>query len=166
MIHIVEGLLPSPIPGVKPGLANVITLLAWQCFGLQVAVAVTVLRVTVGSLMLGSLFGPGFWLAASGAVAALATLAALAAVPDRHIGVIGRSSAMALAHVSAQLWLAMVWLLPGTGLLELWAPLAAAALLTGLATGLVAARLLRAGGCGTPCAHDRPAAADHSGARR
>lgn len=148
VIHVIEGLLPSPIPGVKPGLANVITLLAWQCFGLRVALTVTVLRVTVGSVILGSFMGPGFWLALAGAGAALLALVALAPIRDHHLGIIGRSTAMALAHISAQLAVATMWLLPGTQLWALWAPLAAAALVTGVVTGVVAARLLRVGGCG------------------
>ena len=32
-LHIVESALPSPIPGVKPGLANIITIIALIQFG-------------------------------------------------------------------------------------------------------------------------------------
>ncbi|MFN4262742.1 MAG: Gx transporter family protein [Thioalkalivibrionaceae bacterium] len=146
-LHIIESALPSPIPGVKPGLANIITLLAWQCLGLRAALLITTLRIIVSSLLLGSLFGPGFWLAAAGASAALVALGALSAVPDRRLGLIGRSTAMAIAHISAQLALVSAWLLPGTPLWSLWPVLGGAALLTGVTTGLLAARLLRTTGC-------------------
>ena len=36
-IHVAESALPSPMPGVKPGLANVITLVALTMFGWRVA---------------------------------------------------------------------------------------------------------------------------------
>jgi len=44
-IHVVEANLPSPLPGVKPGLANVVTLAALHWYGFRVAGWVSVLRV-------------------------------------------------------------------------------------------------------------------------
>ena len=36
-IHIIESALPTPLPGVKPGLANVVTLVALLLWGWRVA---------------------------------------------------------------------------------------------------------------------------------
>ena len=59
-IHIAESALPSPLPGIKPGLANVITLLVLFEFGLRTAAWVSLLRVLVASLIfvLAFLFAP------------------------------------------------------------------------------------------------------------
>ncbi|WP_455210574.1 Gx transporter family protein, partial [Kaarinaea lacus] len=46
-IHVAESALPSPLPGVKPGLANVVTLVALLMFGWRVAAWEAFLRVLV-----------------------------------------------------------------------------------------------------------------------
>ena len=49
-LSLVESAFPSPIPGVKPGLANIIVLLVLHQDGLRAATWVSVLRVIAGSL--------------------------------------------------------------------------------------------------------------------
>jgi heptaprenyl diphosphate synthase len=53
VLHFVESLLPNPIPipGVKLGLANIITLLALVIFDFKSAMQITVLRTVLGSLL-------------------------------------------------------------------------------------------------------------------
>jgi riboflavin transporter FmnP len=48
-IHILESALPSPVPGLKPGLANVITIAALIQFGWGTAAWVSLLRVLLSS---------------------------------------------------------------------------------------------------------------------
>ncbi len=64
-IHVFEAALPSFFPGLKPGLANVITLIAFQLLGLSAACWITGLRVLAGSLFVGSFLTPGFFLSAA-----------------------------------------------------------------------------------------------------
>jgi riboflavin transporter FmnP len=61
ILHYLEGLLPNPvpIPGVKLGLANIITLLALILYDFKTALNVVVLRTILGSLLNGTLFGVG-----------------------------------------------------------------------------------------------------------
>jgi hypothetical protein len=63
-VHIAESALPSPLPGIKPGLANVVTLLVLCRYGWQMAVWVTLLRVLVGSILIGTFLSPAFFLSA------------------------------------------------------------------------------------------------------
>lgn len=74
LIHIAESALPSLVPGVKPGLANVVTLICLQLYGAKLACWVALLRVIVGSLLLGTFLGPPFMLSLSGALASLVLL--------------------------------------------------------------------------------------------
>ena len=74
LIHIAESALPTLVPGVKPGLANVVTLICLQLYGVRLALWVALLRVVVGSLLLGTFLGPPFMLSLSGALASLAIL--------------------------------------------------------------------------------------------
>lgn len=68
VLHIVEGCLPPlvPLPGVKIGLANVVTLVALFLFGAREAFLVLLLRVALGSLLSGTFLGISFFLSLGG----------------------------------------------------------------------------------------------------
>lgn len=140
---LVEAAIPSPLPGVKPGLANIIILIVLARHGWRDAVWVSALRVVAGSLLAGQFLAPGFFLAAAGALCSLAVLGALQAVSWRWLGPVGRSVAAAFAHIGGQLMLARLWLVPHDGLFNLAPVFFAAALLFGIVNGVVAARLMK-----------------------
>ncbi|MDY0054895.1 MAG: Gx transporter family protein [Methyloversatilis sp.] len=140
---LVEAAIPSPLPGVKPGLANIVILIVLARHGWRDAAWVSVLRVIAGSLLVGQFLAPGFFLAAIGALASLAVLGALQALPWRWLGPVGRSVAAAFAHIGGQLVLARLWLVPHDGLFNLAPVFFAAALVFGIVNGVVADRLLR-----------------------
>lgn len=136
-VHLIEAGLPSPIPGVKPGLANVITLVVLWRHGLAAAAWVTALRVVAGGMLLGTLFGPGFVLSAAGATGALLALALLSRLPRDLLGPVGFAVPAALAHAGAQLAVAGWLYLPHAGLWRLAPVLLAAAVATGVITGII-----------------------------
>ena len=53
-IHILESAVPTPLPGIKPGLANVVTVITLALFGWRIAAWVTLLRVLAASLLTGT----------------------------------------------------------------------------------------------------------------
>ena len=142
-LTLLEAALPSPLPGVKPGLANIVTLVVLLHYGWRSAVWVSVLRVVAGSLLLGSFLSPGFVLSLSGALASLMMLGLAQALPARWFGAITLSILAALAHVSGQLAVVYFWLIPHSGIAYLIPIFAAAALLFGTLNGLAAAALLK-----------------------
>jgi len=144
VMFLFEAALPRPLPWAKPGLANLATLLALYALGSRSAWAVTVIRICVGSFVLGTFFSPGFWLSLGGGVLSCSAMIALRRYAPRRFSVIGLSLAGALAHVLAQITLAgilivrrieILYLLP----LMLW-PALAAGLLVGLAAFLLLER--------------------------
>lgn len=141
-LTLAEAALPSPLPGVKPGLANIVILLVLLQHGWRAAAWVSALRVLGGGLLLGSLFAPGFWLSAAGALASLAVLALAQHLPRRHFGPVSLSVLAAFGHVGGQLALAALWLLPGVAIVKLLPVFAAAALVFGAVNGAIVARLL------------------------
>jgi heptaprenyl diphosphate synthase len=143
-LTLAEAAIPSPIPGVKPGLANIVVLLVLLQHGWRTAAWVSALRVLAGGLLLGSLFAPGFWLSAAGAAASLGVLAGARYLPSRHFGPVSLSVLAAFGHIGGQLALAGAWLLPGAALVKLLPIFAAAALVFGAANGVIVARLLAA----------------------
>jgi len=141
-LSLVDAAIPSPVPGIKPGLANIVVLLVLARWGWRAAAWVSLLRVVGGSLLLGSFLSPGFFLSLGGALTSLAALAAARALPDRWFGPVTQSILAALAHLAGQLVIAGMWLIPHAGILYLVPALATAALGFGVVNGLAAARLL------------------------
>ncbi len=100
-LHVFEAALPSLGPWFKPGLANLITLLALVWMGPRSALLLTVFRVIVGSFFIGTMFTPTFVISlAGGTVSALVMIASWRALPG--ISLVGVSLLGALAHMTAQ----------------------------------------------------------------
>ncbi len=102
-IHLIEGaLLPLPIPGIKPGLANIVTLLALYLYGLKEGMLVALMRVLIGSFIGGIFLSPGFFLALSGSIASTLIMAFLLR-QTKCFSMVGVSIAGAVAHNTGQL---------------------------------------------------------------
>lgn len=148
-IHIAESALPSPLPGVKPGLANVITLLVLCRYGWRMAAWVTLLRVLVGSIITGTFLSPTFFLSASGAIASIMVLGLFAAFfpyesygrlkpfSTWSIGPLGLGIASAMAHMTGQFWVAYSLFVPHPGILTLFPVLLALASVLGVVSGIL-----------------------------
>lgn len=137
ILFVFESFLPLPVPWVRPGLGNVATILALMYFGAGDALKVTLLRVVLGSLLVGRLFTPLFVFAITGGLASLVVMAVIHRYV-RGVGPVGFSAAGAVAHNIVQLAVAWLFIRSG-GLVYLLPVLVAAGALTGAATGLVAA---------------------------
>lgn len=143
-IHIAEAALPSPVPGVKPGLANVITILALLHFGWRIAAWVTLLRILVGSLLLGTFLSPAFFLSLSGGLAALGALGLWRLLCRRDsLSGFGYSLIAAQAHMLGQFLAAWALFVPHPGLWALLPPLLTAAVLFGAVSGIIANHVAR-----------------------
>ena len=141
-LSVLEAAIPSPLPGVKPGFANIVTLIVLERYGWRAAAWVSLLRVMAGGLLMGNFLAPGFFLSLSGALCSLAVLAASQHLPYRWFGPVTHSIFAAFAHISGQLLLVYFWLIPHTGLLYLIPIFAVAALLFGTVNGLIAAHIM------------------------
>ena len=149
-IHIAESALPSPLPGIKPGLANVVTLIVLCRYGWKMAAWVSLLRVLVGSVLIGTFLSPTFFLSAAGALTSVAVLgllfAASRALPSWAfgwtIGPLGYGVAAALAHMSGQFWAAYFVFVPHSGLLTLYPLLMTLAAVLGIVSGLLTRTVL------------------------
>lgn len=141
-LSVAEAAIPLPLPGVKPGLGNIVTLVVLMRYGWRDAAWVSLLRVFAASLLLGSFLAPGFFLSLCGALASLGALALAVHLPRRWFGPVTMSLVASFAHIGGQLLLARLWLVPHDGVFLLAPVFALAALVFGLANGLAAARWL------------------------
>jgi len=141
-LTILESAIPSPLPGVKPGLANIVTLIVLARYGWRAAVWVSLLRVLAGSLLFGNFLAPGFFLSLSGAVCSLVVLAFAQHLPSRWFGPVSHSIYAAFAHITGQMLVVYLWLIPHAGIAYLIPIFATAALVFGTVNGLIAARFM------------------------
>jgi len=142
-LTVAEAAIPLPLPGVKPGLANIVILAVLVRWGWREAAWVSLLRVFAASLLLGQFLAPGFFLSLAGALASLLALAGAIRLPKQWFGPVSHSIFAAFAHIGAQLVLARLWLIPHDGVFYLAPLFGGAAVLFGLLNGLIAAALLR-----------------------
>jgi len=142
-IHLLESALPSPIPGIKPGLANLVTLYVLIRHGWRLAVNVSLLRVLAGSLLLGSFLSPTFSLSLAGALASLIILGLAWHIPGKPFGPVGLSILAALAHMAAQIITAYLLFIPHTALFTLLPLLLTVALISGTLGGILVNRIIK-----------------------
>ena len=141
-IHLLESTLPSPLPGIKPGFANIITIIVLLRFGWRAAIWVSLLRVTAGSLLLGTFLTPTFMLSLTGAIASLLMLGLASKFPGKGFSAIGLSIVAALSHISGQFLLAYVWFIPHPGLWDLLPLLLFLALILGIINGIISNKVI------------------------
>jgi heptaprenyl diphosphate synthase len=143
-LHLLESIMPSPLPGVKPGIANIVTLFVLYRFDFATAAWVSLLRVFATSLLLGNFLSPTFALSLGGAIMSLGVLGLAQYLPRQYFGPVSLSILAAFAHMIGQLILVRLWLIPHAGLAYLVPLFIAAALLFGLINGIVTSHLLAA----------------------
>ena len=141
-LHLLEAVFPSPLPGVKPGIANIVTLYVLYQYDFATAAWVSLLRVFASSLLLGHFLSPTFVLSLSGAIVSLSTLFLIQRLPKQYFGAISLSVIAAFAHIAGQLILVRFWLIPHAGVSYLIPIFALAALIFGVINGVITAKLL------------------------
>ena len=128
-----------PLPGVKLGLANIVTLIALYVMGSKAAFAILIPRCVFGAVFGGGITGLAFSL--TGGILAMVTM--IVAKKSPVFSVYGVSILGAAAHNIGQILAAMV--LMNSVYIGAYLPyLLVVALFTGFATGAAGAGVLRA----------------------
>jgi len=109
-LHIFEGLIPLPtdliVPGFKLGLANIISLYVVVNFGTKDAVAISILRTTLGSLLGGTFMTPTFFFSFAGGLASALLMGLVYRYGSKFFSLLGISLIGAITHNVAQLMVA------------------------------------------------------------
>lgn len=130
--------IPFPVPGVKLGLSNIITLFALFFTGPVDAIIILLVRIFIGSLFSGNITAVFFSLS-GGLLCYFVTIILKRFVTDKQIWVLGVFGA--IAHNVGQIALAVFY--TGTKEIALYLPvLILAGVITGLFTGLAAQYLI------------------------
>ncbi len=138
-----ETLIPSPIPWLRLGLANIITLITISLYGFRAAMMVTLIRIFVGSIFRGTFLGPAFILSLGGGVFSTIVMG----ITWRFLGCfgpVGISLIGSYAHNLAQLFLAYILFIRRIEAVALIAPIILLlGTVTGTFNGMVCGILLR-----------------------
>lgn len=141
-IFMLEAQLPAPvpIPGVKLGLANIVTLTAMLILGRREAGAILAARIIMGAVFAGN---PSAMLysAAGGVLAYAAMCLLVGVVPEKRLWAV--SAVSAVAHNMGQL-LACVLVVKTPGVFIYAPALIVSGVITGVFTGFGAMYLVRA----------------------
>ena len=141
-IFMLEAQLPAPvpIPGVKLGLANIVTLTAMLILGRREAGAILAARIVMGAVFAGN---PSAMLysAAGGVLAYAAMCLLVGVVPEKRLWAV--SAVSAVAHNMGQL-LACVLVVKTPGVFIYAPALIVYGVITGVFTGFGAMYLVRA----------------------
>ena len=141
-LSVAEGLVPLtilfPLPGLRLGLANLVTTYALCRLSGREALLILVSRCLLGALLGGTLMALAFSL--TGGLLALAVMAALVRCP--FLSLFGVCIAGAAAHNTGQI-LAAMGVLASPAIAVYLAPLLQASILTGADTGAASILLVR-----------------------
>ena len=142
-IFMVEAQIPAlvPIPGVKMGLANIVTVFTVFAIGAKEGALVLFVRIFLGAVFAGN-FSTIFYSAAGGALAILITIGLKKLLTKKQLWVAGVLGA--IAHSIGQMVMAIT--LTATPSLAIYLPvMIAISIITGAFTGLCAQFLVNRG---------------------
>lgn len=142
ILSYIESLIPVfiPIPGVKLGLSNIASVFTLYTLGAPAAICVSLIRVTLSSLLFGSI--TSFLYSMSGAILSLVAMCLLHRLTS--LSPIGVSTVGGVLHNIGQV--AMAALIMDSGAILLYLPVlfvsgTVAGVVIGIAGGILAKRL-------------------------
>ena len=142
ILQISESMIPHPIPGLRLGLANMVTLTTLVLLGFRYALEVALIRTILSSLIIGTFMSPGFILSFSAAIVSTLIMGLfywLSGLNARfRFSIIGISIVGAFCHNMVQLVLAYFLLVKHSGIFVFFPWLSIGALATGWVVGIVA----------------------------
>lgn len=143
-LHGLEALIPAPVPWLRLGLSNIITVITLFFYGMQPAMIVTMVRIVLGSLLLGTFLGPAFFLSLAGGLAGTLSMGIIMALFPGLFGPLGISLIGAFFHNMAQLSTAyLLFVRKIEAILVILPFLVAAGTVTGACNGIAAKYLMR-----------------------
>ena len=145
VLQICESFIPHPIPGLRLGLANMLTLVALVTLGFRAALEIAILRTILSAFVMGTFMSPTFILSFVAAVVSSLVMGLLFWMSGFYrryrLSLIGISILGALSHNMVQLCLAYLLLVKHRGIFVFTPWLCIGAVGMGLITGVVARRV-------------------------
>lgn len=137
-LYTVENYLPTPLPWLRVGIANVAVVLALDELGVIGAVVVFFIKLILGSIITGRFLTPFFFFGAAGGVISLAAMVLVRILGRRVFTVVGLSVAGGVFHNLGQLVVARFVLIQSSALWRFLPVLILMGVSTGTLIGILA----------------------------
>ncbi len=133
-ISFLESLIPPliPVPGIKPGFSNLVTMFCLSSLGFPYALAVTLFKAFFALITRG---GTAFFMSLCGGTLSLVVMWLLFKIDEKHIGFLGIGVLSAVSHNCGQLIVAYIIL--GKTILSISPALLLGGVICGFITGTV-----------------------------
>ena len=142
ILFTLESYVPSPVPWIRLGLANIVSILALKWWGMKEAMLILLLRVVLGSLLAGKFLQPVFIISLSGGIAATITMGMLIRLEKKVFSLIGVSILGALSKNIVQMLVAYFLYIRQIEILTLLPLFLFSSLITGFIIGFFAIIIL------------------------
>lgn len=140
-INLLESMLTVSLPfGMRLGLANIIALITVEILGIKEMIIVNTMRVVIGNLLRGTIFGSTFWISAGGVL--LSSIILILVKKGLKQSMISTSMLCAVGHSVGQV-LVVVMLYKTAAMVMVVPMLLVTSIPTGIFTGLVAVQALK-----------------------
>ena len=147
VLQIMESVFPHPIPGLKLGLANIITLVTLILYGFKESIQVAIYRTLLSSFIMGSFLTPGFILSITGSITSTIVMWIIYNLSLKNykpkFSIIGISIFGAITHNFTQLAIVYFFLAKHNSILWFLPWLGIGGIIMGYITGLIAQHISR-----------------------
>ncbi|MFA6801003.1 MAG: Gx transporter family protein [Acholeplasmataceae bacterium] len=141
VLNVIESLYIhiSPVPGAKIGLANIVTLIAIYLYGVKEGVILTLLRIFLVSIIIGTFLGPTFYLGLGGAALSITAMGVLKKID--FFGIVGVSVMGSVFHAIGQIGIGIFVI--GSTTIIYWLPvMLLISIPAGILTGIISTKFL------------------------
>jgi heptaprenyl diphosphate synthase len=141
VLNIIESLYIhiSPVPGAKIGFANIVTLIVIYLYGPKEAFLLTLLRIFLVSVLIGTFLGPTFYLGLGGAFLSITVMIILSKLD--FFGIVGVSVLGSVFHAIGQVLIGIPVL--GSSAIVYWLPvMLLISVPAGFLTGVISTKFL------------------------
>lgn len=143
-LHGLERMFPTPLPWLRFGFANIITLTIIVFYGLRAGLMLTLIRVLVVSLLVGTFLGPGFLLSLSGGITSTLAMGVSYVLMRKLLSPLGLSLIGAFTHNLTQLAVAYLLFVRRIEVILYISPVVlGVGVFTGMINGIASGMLIR-----------------------
>ncbi|MCD7949526.1 MAG: Gx transporter family protein [Erysipelotrichaceae bacterium] len=141
ILHMVDHYLSAPLPfGVKFGIANIISLMAIELYGIQEMWMINIMRVIISGLLTGSIMSYPFFMSCGGVFLSSVALSILHIF--RFLPVVSMSIISAICHNIGQI-IVISLIISSTAVVPYIFVMLISAIPTGILTALIAQEALK-----------------------
>lgn len=139
VVNLIENWFIPPVAfGIRFGIANIVSLVVLKKFGIKEMTLVVILRLTIGNLLKGQIFGTPFWISTGGLILSSIIIVIL---DKLNASIMFTSMMSALFHTTGQV-IAVCILYDQVNIIAMLPVLIIGSVATGVLTGIISRKVI------------------------